>query len=284
MFRLLPTFALLTIGFCSNRVFGAEPADHLRISWSADWLAVRGGLLGGQELRIHYLEAYCRSHSTNRRWEQTVIPHRTKMLEADPAGARLVIEDTLADGVVMRHQILAGKDEVDFQVAAHNPTTRPSDAHWAQPCVRAGPFAGFSDKSGDAYLPKCFIFLQGKIVRLPTSHWATTALYRPGQVWCPNGISRDDVNPRPLSDQVPDNGLIGCFRADDQAILATAWEPYQELFQGVAACIHSDFRIGGLAPGQTKNIRGKIYIVPADVNAMLSRYHHDFPEHVIHSE
>ena len=83
---------------------------------------------------------------------------------------------------------------------------------------------------------------------------------------------------------MPDNGLIGCFRADDQAIVATAWEPYQELFQGVAACIHSDFRIGGLAPGQTKNIHGKIYIVPADVDAILARYHHDFPEHVeIHS-
>ena len=28
--------------------------------------------------------------------------------------------------------------------------------------------------------------------------------------------------------------------------LATAWEPYQELFQGVIVCMHSDFRIGGL--------------------------------------
>ena len=115
-----------------------------------------------------------------------MIPHRARVLETDPAGARLVIEDTLADGVVVRHQIVAGKDEVDFQVVAHNPTTRPSDAHWAQPCIRVGPFAGFSDRSGDAYLPKCFIFLQGEPrPAAATSHWATTAPYtcaRPGLV------------------------------------------------------------------------------------------------------
>src|SRR5207247_7235398 len=79
-------------------------------------------------------------------------------------------------------------------------------------------------------------------------------------------------------DDVPDNGLIGCFSADEKMIFAVAFEPYQELFQGVAACLHSDFRIGGLKPGETKNIRGKIYFVPADVNALLKRYQADFPE------
>ena len=59
---------------------------------------------------------------------------------------------------------------------------------------------------------------------------------------------------------MPSNGLIGCFSGDEKLIFATAWEPYQELFQGVARCLHSDFRIGGLAPGETKKIRGKIYL------------------------
>ena len=56
------------------------------------------------------------------------------------------------------------------------------------------------------------------------------------------------------------------------------FEPYQELFQGVARCVHSDFRIGGLKPGEKKTIRGKIYIVPNDVPALLARYAKDFPE------
>jgi hypothetical protein len=253
---------------------------HLRISWSADWLTIQGGQLGETDLRVHYLEAYCRPQSAHRPWDQTVIPHRAKLLESNPAGTKLLIEDTLADGVVVRHEIVAGLDEVELHVTAHNPTTRTSNAHWAQPCIRVGPFAGFSDKSGDAYLSKCFILVKGRLLRLPTSPWATQALYTPGQVWCPKTVSRDDVNPRPLSDLVPGNGLIGCFRSDEKAMVATAWEPYQELFQGVAACIHSDFRIGGLSPGQTKKIRGKIYIFPGDAGALVSRYQHDFPEHV----
>jgi hypothetical protein len=89
----------------------------------------------------------------------------------------------------------------------------------------------------------------------------------------------DDVNPRPLNPEIPSNGLIGCYSTDGKMILATAWEPYQELFQGVITCIHSDFRLGGLAPGETKRVRGKIYLVDADVPALLKRYERDFPEH-----
>ena len=66
---------------------------------------------------------------------------------------------------------------------------------------------------------------------------------------------------------------------DEKLIFATAWEPYQELFQGVARCLHSDFRLGGLQPGETKRIRGKIYVVPPDVSALEKRYRKDFPEH-----
>jgi hypothetical protein len=62
-------------------------------------------------------------------------------------------------------------------------------------------------------------------------------------------------------------------------LFATAFEPYQELFQGVIVCLHSDFRIGGLKAGETKHVRGKIYIVPNDVPALLARYARDFPEH-----
>jgi hypothetical protein len=113
---------------------------------------------------------------------------------------------------------------------------------------------------------------------MPTPNWATEALYTPGQVWAGPGVDRDDVNPRPLSDAHPSNGLIGCYSADEKMILAICFEPYQELFQGVAACLHSDFRLGGVAPGETKRVRGKIYILPADTELLLKRYRTDFPE------
>jgi hypothetical protein len=42
-------------------------------------------------------------------------------------------------------------------------------------------------------------------------------------------------------------------------------------------CIHSDFRIGGLQPGETKTIHGKIYLMENDVAKLLERYRRDFP-------
>src|SRR5205807_10432274 len=177
----------------------------------------------------------------------------------------------------------AGPDEIDFQLVARNPTTHRSEAHWAQPCVRLGAFTGFSTdlRTGDLndYLPKCFVFLDGQLTRMPTHDWAMQARYTPGQVWCPRNVPRTDVNPRPLSKLIPSNGLIGCFSGDEKLLFATAWQPYQELFQGVARCVHSDFRIGGLLSGEKKPIRGRIYIVPNDVSALLKTYNAEFPEH-----
>jgi hypothetical protein len=261
----------------------AEEPAPLTISWSDNYLSIRGDF-PGQELKILYLEAYCRAGSTDRDWGETVIPHKAEMLEASEDGRLIKLRDKLADGVVVEHVLTAGKDEVDFRLVAHNPTTKASEAHWAQPCIRVDKFTGTTNSDARALVPayarKCFLFLDGRLTRLPTEPWADQARYTPGQVYCPKNVDRNDVNPRPLSKLVPSSGLCGCFSADEKQIMAVAWEPYQEIFQGVIACIHSDFRIGGLAPGETKQIRGKLYIVPANVEQLVKRYAADFPEQV----
>jgi hypothetical protein len=254
----------------------AAARESMCVAWTDNILTISGANLPGGEMKVLYIEAYCQSGSTTRKWEQTVIGHRTRQVFARDDHTGVSLECILKDGVVVRHDITASADEVNFAITATNPTDKPSLAQWAQPCIRVDKFTGRSQKD---YLEKCFIFLDGKLSRMPTRAWATEALYTPGQVWYPRNVDRNDVNPRPVSDAVPDNGLIGCFSADEKTIFAVAFEPYQELFQGVICCLHSDFRIGGLKPGETKKIRGKIYIVPADVNALLARYRHDFPEH-----
>jgi hypothetical protein len=194
----------------------------------------------------------------------------------------LELQSILEDGVVVSHTIMASEDEIDFRLSAHNPTTRESEAHWAQPCIRVGAFTGMADSPDPYdYIQKCFVFLSGTLTVMPTREWATSARYTPGQVWRPSSVPPDDVNPRPLNRLIPTNGLIGCFSGDGEMMLATAWEPYQELFQGVFQCLHSDFRIGGLLAGECKSIRGKLYIVNNDINALLERYGNDFPEHDI---
>ncbi len=269
--RISAALLLLT----TASVFADEPA--LKLNWEKNYLTIRGDHLPGKEMKIHYIEAYCRPGSTDADWgKHTVIGHTTELLEAADDGTRLKLRCNLRDGVVVDHEIRSKHDEVDFRITAHNPTDTPSLAHWAQPCIRVDRFTGADQQS---YLAKSFVFLDDKLELMPTRDWATKARYVPGQVWCPKGVDRDDVNPRPLSPLVPSNGLIGCFSADDSMIFATAFEPYQELFQGVIVCLHADFRIGGLEPGETKQIRGKIYVVPNDVPKFLERYERDFPEH-----
>ena len=290
---------LLLLGFCAgidlatliNPLDAAEQdpvvkqsGPRLTLSREKNMLYIHGDHIPGGKIPIYYLEAYCRANSTDADWvKHTVVKHETQTLSMNENRTVLKLKCTVADGITVHHTITAKTDEVDFQLVAHNPTNRRSEVHWAQPCIRVGDFTGQgADQTDDkyAYIRKSFIFLDGKPAFMPTRNWATKARYIPGQVWCPAGVPRTDVNPRPLSQEVPSNGLIGCYSADNRWIFATAFEPYQELFQGVIRCLHADFRLGGLQPGETKTIRGKIYIVPADMQTLLKRYERDFPEQV----
>ncbi len=253
----------------------------LSITWKERYLEVIGDMIPGGPIRTHYLEAYCRPGSTDRDWNKTVIRHDSRLVSASSDRKRLEIEDRLSDGVIVTHVITAGTDDVTFQVTAANPTKTESRAHWAQPCMRVDRFTGTDqDQSREVYPPyirKCFLMIDNKLTRLPTEPWALKARYVPGQVYAAAGVDRNDVNPRPLSELIPSSGLTGCYSADESMILAVAWEPYQEIFQGVITCMHNDFRIGGLKAGETKRILGKLYVVPADEGALLRRFRRDFP-------
>ncbi len=256
--------------------FAAEP-QPLKLDWAENYLTISGDHLPGEEIKIHYLEAYCRAGSTDADWvKHTRMKHKTVRLDDGQDDRFVKLQCEVGDGLVVVHEIRSTHDEVDFRILATNPTDRCSEAHWAQPCIRLEKFTG---RNQETYLARSFVFLDGELSLMPTRNWATEARYTPGQVWAPEGVDRNDVNPRPLSDLVPSNGLIGCFSADDSMLFATAFEPYQELFQGVIVCLHADFRLGGLEPGETKSIRGKIYVLPNDVPALLKRYEQDFPEH-----
>lgn len=272
-------FRLALLATCLLPLLG-HAATPLTLDWDDNLLTIHGEQIPGGSLEIWYLEAYCRANSTNADWDKhTVIGHSTKLVSRSDDGTRLELEDTLTDGVIVTHVITAHADEVDFQITAHNPTDSFSEAHWAQPCVRVGEFTGLRDpqnKGSQAYIERCWIFLDGKLAMMPTPDWATKASYVPGQVWSGPGVSRTDVNPRPLNPHTPSNGLIGCFSADGSQLLAIAFDPYQELFQGVIHCLHSDFRLGGLAPGETKQVQGKIYLLKNDIPDLLARYERDF--------
>ena len=255
----------------------SEQDTPTRIDWKENRLTLLSPRLPNGKTEVWYLEAFCRPGSTKREWEQSVIPHKTTRLDGEGAKGSLRLRTEVEGGVVLTHTIRVTKDGVRFDIHAENRGSQKAEVDWAQPCMQVADFTG---RTQETYIERTFIFTNRKerqgltlLSELPRNE---EARYRGGQVFVPKEVNRDDVNPRPLSDTIPANGLIGCFSADDKSILAMAWSDTQELFQGVIVCIHSDFRIGGLNSGEKKHLWGKIYLVPNDIPALLRRYRRDF--------
>ncbi len=172
----------------------AAAGAGLTLDREGEWLLIQGAEIPGNEIRIHYLEAYCRAGSTEADWvKHTVIPHTNELISLSADKRVLRLRDTLADGLIVTHSITAGEDEVDFRLVAQNPAAHRSEAHWAQPCVRLGAFTGFSDDLSrgnlNDYLPKCFI------------------LWRANSRGCRRGIGRHRPATRPGR-----SGVLGTCR------------------------------------------------------------------------
>lgn len=259
---------------CFAALLDANAASSLRVGWTNNFLTITGKGLSGDAVKINYLEAFCRRGSTHREWGQTVLPQRTELVSADRAGKHLVLKTHVEPGVEVLHDIRAGADDVDFRLTLRNTGSALVDVDWFQPCLRVDAFTGGNQ---DSYVSRCFIFTERGLVTLDRTRRTEDALYRGGQVYVPEGIDLNDVNPRPISPDRPINGLIGCFSADNRYVLAMVWDHTQELFQGVVVCIHNDPRVGGLKAGETKTLHGKIYHLRNDPEALLERYAKDFP-------
>src|SRR5437868_578136 len=113
LYRAAVLLSAVVAGLVSAQ--SAEDPPPLTLSWAKNYLTIHGARLPGGQLRIHYLEAYCRPGSTDRDWRETVIKHQTELLEQSANGRSLKLRCTLADGVVVLHDIVAGADEVTFR-------------------------------------------------------------------------------------------------------------------------------------------------------------------------
>jgi len=248
--------------------------DGLHIVWKNNILTISGKNLPGEKMNILYLEAFCKPGSTNREWDSTTIPHKTELLSTADDNKHIQLRSIVQPNVEVLHDIKAGKDEVEFNLVLHNKGDKDVDIDWFQPCIRVD---GFTRRTQEDYIPRCFIFTNAGLTTLDKTRRTEEGFYKGGQSYIPPGINLKDVNPRPISLDQPANGLIGCFSDDDKYIMATAWDHYQELFQGIFVCIHSDPRVGGLKAGEIKKLKGKIYVVKNNPEKLLKRYQHDFP-------
>ena len=248
--------------------------DGLTLSWTNKILTVSASTLPGGKLEILYLEAFCHKGSTHCDWHKTVLPHRTRLVAAEPGHLRF--RTTIEPDAVMLHEVRVASNGVEFQFALTNQGLEPLDLEWFQPaCIRVGRFTGLDQSN---YTSRSFIFAERGLTTLNQTRRQEEGFYRGGQVYVPKGINLADVNPRPICQDQPVNGLIGCFSADGKQLLATASSSTHELFEGVFVCLHSDPHVGGLASGETKQIHAKIYLLQNDPEELLKLYRQDFPD------
>jgi hypothetical protein len=254
-------------------LFVSLTANALTLSWTNNFLTISGPNIPGGNIRVLYIEAFCRSGSTDRDWNETVIPHKTTLLSSSTDHTHLEFLTT-AENIEAKHSVRANEDEVEFTWTIKNTDNKPIDLDWFQPtCIEVDRFTGCAQSN---YWNRCFIFTQNGLATLDKTRRTEAARYRGGQVYVPAGIDLRSVNPRPISLDQPTNNLIGCFSSDDKCLLATAWDKTHELFQGVSVCIHGDPHIGGVAPGESKRVRGKIYLLKNNPAELLRRYNRDF--------
>jgi hypothetical protein len=261
--------------FALSTRFVVHAEAPLTLSWSNNLLTVSDSRLPGGKLEIWYLEAFCRSGAWGREWNKTTLHHKTTLTKADPEHNRLEFLTQVEPGIEVRHDIRSRSDELEMNFELKNTTASSVDLQWFEPaCIRVAEFTGCSQSN---YIARSFIFTDHGLTRLSELRRTTNALYYGGQLYLPEFVSPKDANPRPICLDHPVNGIIGCFSADQRWILATASDHTHELFEGVYVCLHSDPRVNGLASGETKRFRSKIYFVANDPNALLERYHRDFP-------
>ena len=260
--------------------------EPLQLSWTNNMLTIAAPWIPGEKIEVWHMEAFCRPGSTKRDWHETTIPHKTTLVSASKKRDHLTLSTVIEPLIHCEHEIRSTADEVTFTYKLKNPGVSAADIEWFQPaCIRLAKFSGLDQAN---YIKRSFIFARAnengevyrdgepRLVYLDKLPRTEEAVYRGGQVYVPKEINLDDVNPRPISTIKPANGLIGCVSADENYLLATASNPTHELFQGVIVCLHSDPRIGGLKPGQSKTIRQKIYILKNDPDELLKRYRRDF--------
>src|SRR4051794_14357179 len=103
MLALLIRMTLSVLWIANALLLLAHVASaQLTISWTNNLMTIAGPNLPGGTLDVWYLEAFCRSGSTKRDWNQTTFRHKTELLAATPT--QLSFRTRVPPDVEMLHE------------------------------------------------------------------------------------------------------------------------------------------------------------------------------------
>lgn len=116
----LPVFATGCVVVLRTPASAAKP--ELTLSYEAPhWLVIHGDHIPGKQVRINYLEAYCRANSTDADWvKHTVVKHEAQLISLNEEKTVLRVRDRVSDGLIVEHTIKAGREEIEIVISEKN--------------------------------------------------------------------------------------------------------------------------------------------------------------------
>ena len=90
---------------CAAALGQAAEPTKLKLHWAKNMLTISGAHLPGGEMKIHYLEAYCRDNSQTTNWgRHTVVGHKTRLVSRSNDGSQIRLHCDVNDGVTVGHR------------------------------------------------------------------------------------------------------------------------------------------------------------------------------------
>src|SRR4051794_33598710 len=83
----------------------APQGNDLTIDWSDNRLRILSSRIPGGKIETWWLEAFCRSGSTNRKWEETTIPHHTVRIGGAGPAKEIKLVSTVEPNVKVTHRL-----------------------------------------------------------------------------------------------------------------------------------------------------------------------------------
>lgn len=178
----------------------------------------------------------------------------------------------------LRLTMLAGEDSVDLKLTVKN----QSDHDWPElasviPCFNPGPIGNRNEQFTKS---NTWFYADDKLVKLKHREIHFNADWRRAidkaadengnYVWS----SKWPTSPVNANSKA---GLLVCESADGKWACGIAWEDFVSC-QGNNPwlCMHQSVRVGPLNRGESKTIRGKIYLLKGKKEDVLARYKTDF--------
>lgn len=202
-------------------------------------------------------------------YEWTTNEADLAVLKQDTRSAELGLD--FIQGIWFRVLIDHVKQGLDLKFTVKNISAKPWHHVVGVPCL-SHPSETFRDPG----LERTYVVAHDELIRLKDTHRGT------GDP-CRTHYSIDDERPihyyaasywGELSDTVLSCGSILRASDDRRYIIGTSWERVAEVWdnQDQHGCLHSNFLLGDLAPGETKSVRGRIRCMagsPEDLLASL---------------